>query len=179
MPSLLRNAARIEEQQQALENYIDYVKNIQNRPTFGSTGQGNYSPRGRLRRIALRPFSLDLPAGNYAEAFVSDRAFGQLSATVGARIKTDATALGSAFPLRKFKPAKLVFFNGSGALQTTRSKFTKLYYRKRQGTSYTISFGQASAGETFAEGAAALMTAMAAANTENNRVWVQPEKYNP
>ena len=175
--SLIRDAARIEERQKALENYIDYIQTLDNRETFRTTGQGTYQPRGTLQRIALTPFGFDLPAATFALAYLSDKAKTKLATPLGARIKVDPASLSGSLKLDDFIPAKVVLFEGSTNVITKRSKFTKLYYRKHQGDTYTSSFGASSDGEEFADGAAAAKAAvLAAATSPYKKVYVKPER---
>lgn len=165
------------EYEAALNNYVDYLKNIETRPTKRLQG-GIRGARRQTLPAALRPFGADLAAGVYLSTRVGQESSQEIGQTVTGRLFTQGANLAAATKMSGFRPAKATAFRGTGAAAYVQSKVTKLYYLKYTGDNFSVPFGATSdAEEELAGGTAvknAILTLFGAADIK--RVSISPEK---
>ena len=142
------------EYKKALDNYVDYLTNTDNRNTSRFTGAGTPGTRGKSQTVGVRLFGADITAGDYVVSTVPERGLGSTGANfdaipdfgTGADKRAEytidpANVVGE--PTGFNRPARLTVFLPSGGASTyAQSKFTKLYYAKKPGSSYTTPFGR-------------------------------------
>jgi hypothetical protein len=161
-----------------LNNYIDYLRLAETRPTKRMQG-GVRGARRQTIPAAVRPFGVDLGATALAAVRVGTESHQELGAAVTAgRLATEGATLATAQRIEGFRPARVSAFRGSGAAAYVQSKVTKLYYLKYTGDSFSLPFGAtAGAEEEHAGGTAvkaAILSAFGAADVK--RVSISPEK---
>jgi hypothetical protein len=165
------------EYNRGLDNYVQYLRDAENRPTKRLQG----GVRGARRELVIRavtPFGISISAGEVYEVRASQKSITGIGSAVGAtRLVTPS---GSTTPTvnKKFKPARVSSFKGSGTASYQQSKVTKLYYLKYEGDSYSLPFGAISETEEEATGAkvvkAAILSAFGAADIK--RISFSPER---
>lgn len=164
---------------QALNNYVDYIQNIDNRQTKRLRGGAPGEARPR-RQVAVKPFGIEMGAGEFALVGISQASYTKLSSAIGARMSITSEALGGASKLDRFKPAKVNYFEptSDSARSYVQSKLTKLYYLKIQGDSFSAPFGATTDAEEELAGSRVVKTAVynIAPSKESRRVWFTPEK---
>lgn len=160
-----------------LNNYIDYLRTAETRPTKRMQG-GVRGARRQTLPAALRPFGVDLGTAPYVAVRVGLDSSQELAAAVTGRLFTSGANLAAATRIEGFRPAKASAFRGTGAATYVQSKVTKLHYLKYTGDTFNIPFGAtAETEEEFAGGTAvknAILTAFGAADIK--RVSITPEK---
>lgn len=165
------------EYDKALDNYIDYIRNAETRPSKRLQG-GVRGARRQTLPAAVRAFGVDLGATPYISTRVGLDSSQELAAAVAGRLFTTGANLTAAQRIDKFRPAKASAFRGTGAATYEQSKITKLYYLKYVGDSFNIPFGAVSdteeefAGSTIVKNA--ILTAFGAADIK--RVSISPER---
>jgi hypothetical protein len=145
------------EYNQGLDNYIDYLRNAESRPTKRLQG-GVRGSRRTTVPAAVRPFGMVLE-GDFALT----------------RISTESqTGIGSTIATRTFTSGA----NLTAAVSYAQSKITKLYYLKYVGDTFTAPIGSLSDTEEEQTGGAAVKTAIIAAfgGSDIKRVSISPEK---
>lgn len=164
------------EYNQGLDNYIDYLRNAETRPTKRMQG-GTRGARRRLTFRYLKPFGLETAADEYYEVRASEDALTALGSAVGARLTT-APANADIQSNKKFKPARVTVFAGSGSATYVQSKITKLYYLKYEGDTNSLPFGATSGTEEEQAGARAVKTAILSliAASDVKRISFTPER---
>ena len=142
------------ELKKALDNYTTYLKDADSRQTSRFTGAGTPSTRGKSQSIGVRLFGTDIAAGSYVLSQVSKAALGAAGANfdtiadvgTGAAKRVEYTVDTDnvvAEPQGFKRPARLSVFKPSGEPSFYKqSKFTKLYYAKQPGKSYSTPFGR-------------------------------------
>lgn len=165
------------EYEQALNNYVDYLRNASTRQTKRMVGGARGSTRQTIP-AALRPFGMELDAGAYASVRASQDSVSGLSTALTNRLFTQGANLAAAEKVYNFRPARVTAFRGTGTATYVQSKITKLFYLKYAGDTFSAPFGATSDTEEEATGGravkAAILTQFAAA--ENKRISVSPEK---
>ncbi|NET38618.1 MAG: hypothetical protein F6K19_42605 [Cyanothece sp. SIO1E1] len=144
------------ELKRALDNYIGYLQDLDNRQTSRFTGAGTPQARAAAVSAGVRLFGADIPTGNYILTSAGSSGLGASAANfdgladIGTgtdrRVVYDASVDPNEViaPPGSFKsPAKLsVFVPTGGASSYVRSKFTQLYYAKTPGRNYTTPIGR-------------------------------------
>lgn len=162
----------------ALNNYVDYLRTADTRPTKRMQG-GVRGARRQTIPAALRPFGVDLGTDTLIAVRVGLESSQTLGAAITtARLTTDAAAQATAQRVEGFRPAKVSAFRGSGAATYQRSKVTKLYYLKYEGDTFNLPFGALTGAEEEHAGGtivkAAVLSAFGAADIK--RISISPEK---
>lgn len=160
----------------ALDKYVDYLQNMDTRPTKRVQG----GARGARRKLEIRhvkPFGIETQADEFYQVRCSAESLTDLGAAVGTRLTT-APNTATIETNKKFRPARFSAFKGSGAATYVQSKVTGLYYLKYEGDSYSLPFGAISDTEEEAAGSkivkAAVLTAFGAADIK--RISFTPER---
>lgn len=164
------------EYKKALDNYTDYLKNAETRPTKRLQG-GVRTSRRQLVERAVRPFGMDLSGDETVLVKASQASITGIGAAVGSRLIVPSTTT-NASKLSKFKPARVSAFRGTGAATYVQSKVTKLFYLKYTGDSFGLPFGALTEAEEEATGAKTIRTAIIAAfgAADVKRISFSPEK---
>ena len=160
-----------------LNNYIDYLRLAETRPTKRMQG-GVRGARRQTIPAAVRPFGIDLDA-NLAAVRVGSESHQELGGAVtAARLVTTGAPLATAQRIEGFRPARAAAFRGSGAATYVQSKVTKLYYLKYAGDSFSLPFGATAGTEEEHAGGTAVKAAIIAAfgAADVKRVSITPEK---
>lgn len=160
-----------------LDNYVDYLTNLDTRQTKRLVG-GTRGARRRTVRAALLPFGMDLEAGQYAAVRIGEKSNTAIGTNLGTRLYTSGAQLDGAIAFGGFRPAKLAVFRGTGAATYVPSKITKLQYLKYTGDTYTIPFGALTEAEEEAVGLDAVKGSITTlfAGADILRMSYQPEK---
>ena len=127
------------EYNQALDNYLLYLRDAQTRPTKRLQG-GARGARRKLEVRYVKPFGMAIGADEMFEVRASADSLTEIGSAVGSRITT-ATPSTKILINKKFKPARVSAFKGSGNATYVQSKVTKLYYLKYEGDSSSLPFG--------------------------------------
>lgn len=161
----------------ALNNYVDYLRNAATRQTKRLKGGARGSTRQTVS-AALRPFGMELDAGQFAQVRVSQDSVTGLGNALTTRLFTQGTQLANSEKLAKFRPAKITAFRGTGTATYVQSKITKLYYLKYAGDTFSAPFGALSDTEEEVVGSRAVKAAVLTnfASADNKRVSIAPEK---
>ena len=178
--SKLSTILKAEEYQKALDNYINWVKNTENRSSKRLKGGDAPVARPR-RRIALRLFGKELKTDQYLAYSVSRESYDKLKDKISGRAWINDEKLAIAETMKGVKPAKVILFepdsnSGAGA-RYKESAVTKLHYVYRPGKNYSMAFGPKDDNEEFAKAAIALKTAVGSLLPESlyKRVSITPE----
>jgi hypothetical protein len=168
---------KAQEYEKALDNYIDYIQNADNRPSKRLQGgtPGKSIPR---TNVTLTPFGGDFSGSNNVFVTASKNAIDQWSAQIGTRVRTAPTSLADSVRIAGFRPAKLKIFQPEAGNPTyVQSQITGLYYLKYPGENFTVPFGALNDSEEEATAARSLKGAILQSMTrEYKRVSVTPEK---
>lgn len=164
------------ELKKALDNYVDYLQDTDNRNTSRFTGAGTPTTRGKSQSAGVRLFGTEIPAGSYVVSRVSEAALGASAANfdnipdigTGANQRVEYTidpddVVGE--PTGFKRAARLTVFVPSGQPSFYKqSKFTKLYYVSTPGRQYSTPFGRqfsaAGTTERFADARAQIIAAL-------------------
>jgi hypothetical protein len=165
------------EYNEALDNYVAYIRNAETRPTKRMRG-GIRGTRRQTIAASVRPFGVELASGVFASTRVGQESATELAATVSGRLFTSGTQLSGARPLAGFRPAKISAFRGTGAAAYVQSKVTKLYYLKYAGDSFSVPFGATADAEEEAAGGAVVKAAVLAlfGGADIKRASISPER---
>lgn len=165
------------EYEQALNNYVDYLRNASTRQTKRMTGGARGSTRQTIP-AALRPFGMELASGTYASARASQDSITGLGNALTNRLFTQGANLAAAGKVYDFRPARITAFRGTGSAIYVQSKITKLYYLKYAGDNFSAPFGATSDTEEEATGGRAVKAAVLTAfgSADNKRISISPEK---
>lgn len=164
----------------ALDNYTNYLRNAENRPTKRLQGGAVGRPRGQREIGYILPFTREVDASDRAQVGITTRAKNFGLATLGGRLVVAAAppAGSNILLLKRFKPATASVFDPSGPAVYVQSKITKLYYPKRPGESYSLPFGALAENEEFSTAASAVKGALfAIATGDGKRVSISFERY--
>lgn len=165
------------EYDQALDNYVAYIRNAETRPTKRMQG-GVRGNRRETVPASVKPFGRELGTGEYALTRVSSESVNQIGTALSTRLFTTGANLTGGIRLPKFRPAKVSAFRGPGAAAYVQSQITRLYYLKYEGDNYGAPFGATSETEEEFDGGsavkAAILTLFAASDIK--RVSISPEK---
>lgn len=161
----------------ALNNYVDYIRNAQTRPTKRLQG-GIRGARRQTLPAAVRPFGAELGAGVYYSTRIGQESSNEIGSALSTRVFTQGAQLAGAIRLQGFRPAKVTAFRGSGAAAYVQSKVTKLYYLKYTGDTFGAPFGALSDTEEELAGGTAVKTAILTlfGAADIKRVSISPEK---
>lgn len=162
---------------QALDNYVDYIRNAANRPTKRMQG----GTRGARRKTVVRaviPFGVDVDGIEVYEVRVGQDSAEALAESLGAQRLITPAADADIKRVKGFKPARVVVFAGNGSASYVASKITKQYYLKYEGDSYSAPFGATTETEEEAAGARLVKSAVKTqfAAKDIIRISFQPER---
>ena len=174
----IKNAA---EYKRALDNYVDYLQNIENRPS--KRLQGGTPGETKVRQsVVVRPFGADFGSASGFITTASKDSVERWKDTISQRILIAENQLANAQVRKGFRAARLQIFepdnSGGTGRQYVQSKITKLYYLKYPGTNYAVPFGATSEAEEQSKGAKDAKNAILKKmqNLDYKRVSVRPEK---
>lgn len=161
---------------QALDNYVNYIRDTANRPTKRLQG----GTRGARRKTVIRgvqPFGQELAANTFYEVRIGEDSITALGSAVGTRLK-EIQAPANVMRVKGFRPAKFSVFAGNGNAVYAQSKITRQYYLKYDGDNYSIPFGASSETEEEAQGAQVVKAAInnALGDKDIKRFSYQPER---
>lgn len=182
------------ELKKALDNYTDYLKEAETRDSPRFTGAGTPGTRGKSQIVGVRLFGTDIAPGSYVLSRVSAAALGSSAANfdnitdigtgTNKRVEYTIDAANVVGEPTGFKrAARLSVFKPSGeASFYKRSKFTKLFYAKKPGKSYSTPFGRqfsaAGTTERFATARAQIIASLKGDNANQfPRVSIREEDY--
>jgi hypothetical protein len=164
----IRRGARLNE---ALTNYKAYLgRSI-------STALPTYSARPPAVPLQIQPFGLEMPSGSLARVN-GNETWSTINAATGVEAATNVAVAGAnAKELRGFRPARITWFrNSTKTVRTGTSKFTLQNYRKYEGDSFSMPFGQKTGTDREFDVADKLKTALKAIpGFVVNRVSISPE----
>lgn len=139
------------ELKQALDDYVQYLSNMQTRATKRQTG-GTYAARpGEIVPVFLRPFGVPVANTDVVQNRANDTAFAgpadldgipNFGTGADARFEHTTTTKTVVSAPKGFSPARCTAFVRNGTPAYVRSKVTKLYYIKYPGKSYAVPFGR-------------------------------------
>ena len=161
----------------ALDNYIQYLRDTETRPTKRMQG-GTRGARRESVPAAVLPFGMAMAADEYVLCRVGTSTLADIGGALTNRLFSQGTQLANASKYQGFRPAKVSAFSGNGNAAYVQSKVTKLYYLKYEGNNYNAPFGALTAAEEQATGAAAVRTALLSlfGAADIKRVSFSPEK---
>lgn len=143
------------ELKQALTNYINYLQNMDDRPTKRQKGGAVERTPFKKVNIQILPFGLTLattiPGLIIRGSSKSIGSGGALQSILG-NVRANPTVADTADVLstKEFRPAKVHAFRVTGAGTYKQSKVTKLYYIDYPGDTYSAPFGALNATEEYA-----------------------------
>lgn len=161
----------------ALNNYVQYLRDAETRPTKRLQG-GSRGARRETIPAALLPFGMDTGAGAYIAVRAGQNSVTGLGSALTNRLFTQGANLANATRVVGFKPARVSAFQGNGAAAYVPSKITRLYYLKYEGDSFSAPFGALTATEEEQAGARLVRTAVISAfgASDIKRISFSPEK---
>jgi hypothetical protein len=167
--SRILQAARL---QQELTAYVEFLTGkAERQPNIGTRG-------GRPAQTALyiTPFTLTLGANDKIQCGANSASWTANEGAFGSHVTATLPAGDVAFKIRGFQPAKVVIVTGREATGTVKtSHITKGKYLSYGGTSRSIPFGKAAAGDTEAVTFQTIKDLIAPAGS-TTKVYLQPEK---
>lgn len=165
------------EYQTGLDNYVEYLRNPANRTTKRMVG-GTRGARRSVVPAAVKPFGIELAAGEYLRVTISASSNTALATAISTRTFISGANLTGATKLSKFSPARVNAFFGSGTASYAQSKVTKLWYLKYEGDSHSAPFGALTDTEEEQIGSRAVRAAVitAGGSADIKRVSITPEK---
>ncbi|NDJ16783.1 hypothetical protein [Myxacorys almedinensis] len=165
------------EYNKGLDNYVQYLRDSETRPTKRLQGGVRGTRRVLLIR-AVTPFGMTLSAGEVYQVRASQDSITGIGSAVGTtRLITPAPTADLNIN-KKFKPARVSAFRGSGTASYVQSKVTKLFYLKYEGDSFSLPFGALNETEEEADGARAVRVAVLSVfgSADIKRVSFSPER---
>lgn len=158
--------------QAALNAYVEYVTGkAERQPNIGTKGN-----RPAQTTLYITPFSLTLGPTDKIQCGANETAWNANEGAFGSHVVATLPAGDVAFKIRGFKPAKVVIVTGRSAQgKVTPSHITKQKYLSYGGTTRTIPFGKAAAGDTEATVFQTIKDLIAPAGS-STKVYLSPEK---
>lgn len=132
-----------------LENYIAWMTSAENRQP--NVGKGK--PRKKSQKLAIVPFTIGLPANQYAVDSGALDSWEKYSAQIGNHARVITTALAAnTIPLDRFSAARVHVTTGMSTEPIVKtSHITKRKYTSHGGTSTSLPFGKTSEAATETE----------------------------
>lgn len=167
--SRIMQAARY---QAALTNYVEYVTGkTERQPNIGTKGN-----RPAQTTLYITPFTITLGANDRIQSGANSQAWTAHEGAFGSHVVATLPAGDVAFKIRGFKPAKVVIVTGRLTQGEVKpSHITKQKYLSYGGTTRTIPFGKAAAGDTEAVTFQTIKDLIAPAGS-TTKVYLSPEK---
>lgn len=139
-------------------------------------------PNGRkLQDIALVPFGIDLPTGQYARTTISERSFDFASQGILDELMLESIDVNTvAYRLARFRPAKVYARTGAAETSVERtSRITGRAYKTYYAASdegFTMPYGNTATPSTPTERQAVITAAIQALDTTVDLITYTPEK---